>query len=235
MVRGHHGRTDLAVPTDYLDAVVYLLAEQAWAVAGAALPELSVPPNPADRGADAVGWRIGLRYWAGELDALAHLLTLMDAVRPGIADTFVPGQVSHPLGRTRPSESDAAELAAWRALAYRAHAARAYEWIGASYGPAAEDAEKHWRKWLNRAHLAQEQLRGEALHPASLAATQARIERTLPHTLDSLGTLAPDWQAQLLQWGLRRRTDDEMREEYLAEITALLNPLGLTVAPPSGH
>jgi hypothetical protein len=40
----------------------------------------------------------------------------------------------------------------------------------------------------------------------------------------------PDWQRQLIRWGLRRRLDDELREEFQAELEAVLRPLGLRFA-----
>ena len=61
------------------------------------------------------------------------------------------------------------------------------------------------------------------------AAAQSAIDRWYPRGLDMFGRASSRRAARYLHWGLKRRSNETARREYVAEVTPLIEGLGLTV------
>ncbi len=61
------------------------------------------------------------------------------------------------------------------------------------------------------------------------AATQAALDRWVPRGLDMFGRAESRRSERYLYWGLKRRTNEQARQEYRAEITTVIHNLGLRV------
>lgn len=58
---------------------------------------------------------------------------------------------------------------------------------------------------------------------------QAALDRWYPRGLDMFGRASSRRAARYLHWGLKRRSNEAARTEYIAEVTPLIEGLGLTV------
>ena len=61
------------------------------------------------------------------------------------------------------------------------------------------------------------------------AAAQEAIDRWYPRGLDMFGRANSRRAARYQHWGLKRRSNEVARSEYVAEVTPLIEGLGLTV------
>jgi ring-1,2-phenylacetyl-CoA epoxidase subunit PaaA len=65
------------------------------------------------------------------------------------------------------------------------------------------------------------------------AQVQAAVDRWFITALDMFGK-SDSWRDErYIEWGLKRRTNAQARSEYLAEVTPIIQKLGLTVPDPS--
>jgi ring-1,2-phenylacetyl-CoA epoxidase subunit PaaA len=58
---------------------------------------------------------------------------------------------------------------------------------------------------------------------------QAALNRWYPRGLDMFGLANSRRAARYLHWGLKRRSNGTARAEYMAEVTPLIEGLGLTI------
>jgi len=67
------------------------------------------------------------------------------------------------------------------------------------------------------------------------AEAQAAVDRWVPRGLDMFGRAQSRRAERYLYWGLKRRTNEQARQEYLAEITTVIDNLGLKVPDVAAH
>ena len=211
---------DAGAPAGYLDAVAWLLTKQAE-ITWKAPAELSSSAWPTDDAArnrldrcQSVDEELAVRFrrivFDLDLDVQTRILS-----RWALSGFFLGDQ----------SEASWTTLLVGALLRYRCAAALAYEWIDSSYGPCRRDAERVWRLTLGQAHDTLEMLsNAAAADPQEL---QSILDGSRDDVNEVLPVSEPAWQCQLIRWGLRRRLDDELREEFQAELKALLRPMGL--------
>jgi ring-1,2-phenylacetyl-CoA epoxidase subunit PaaA len=65
--------------------------------------------------------------------------------------------------------------------------------------------------------------------PRGRAAAQVQLDRWWPIALDMFGTSDGERQFQYIAWGLRERTNEELRQAYIAHARPLLEQAGLVV------
>jgi ring-1,2-phenylacetyl-CoA epoxidase subunit PaaA len=66
-------------------------------------------------------------------------------------------------------------------------------------------------------------------------AAQVAVDRWVPRGLDMFGRAESRRAERYLYWGLKRRTNEQGRQEYLAEITTLIENLGLKMPDVAAH
>jgi 1,2-phenylacetyl-CoA epoxidase catalytic subunit len=72
-----------------------------------------------------------------------------------------------------------------------------------------------------------------AANPDTRGEAQAAVNRWYPRALDSFGK-ANSWRSeQFVEWGLKRRLNEEARHDYIQEVTPILARMGLVV--PDEH
>src|SRR5215472_7389808 len=83
-------------------------------------------------------------------------------------------------------------------------------------------------------------IRLQAAAPPSIARSQHGREKLVhylgkwyPAGLDMFGKSGSKRQHDFLRWGLRRRTNEQMRDEFQAEVNALLNRLEVPIPDPT--
>ncbi len=64
---------------------------------------------------------------------------------------------------------------------------------------------------------------------------QAAIDRWYPEALDMFGSANSKRVAKYIKWGLKRRTNEQARQEYKAEADSALNELGLDIPEVAGR
>jgi ring-1,2-phenylacetyl-CoA epoxidase subunit PaaA len=70
---------------------------------------------------------------------------------------------------------------------------------------------------------------------AGAAEAQTAVDRWVPRGLDMFGRANSRRAERFLYWGLKRRTNEQARQEYLAEITTLIDNLGLKMPDVAAH
>ena len=63
---------------------------------------------------------------------------------------------------------------------------------------------------------------------------QAAIDRWYPEALDMFGNAKSKRDHKYIKWGLKRRTNQQAREQYIAEAEPIIRELGLVVPDVSG-
>ena len=58
---------------------------------------------------------------------------------------------------------------------------------------------------------------------------QAAIDRWYPEALDMFGNAKSKRDHKYIRWGLKRRTNEQARKQYMAEVRPIIRDLGLTV------
>jgi len=72
-----------------------------------------------------------------------------------------------------------------------------------------------------------------AANPETRESAQAAVNRWYPRALDSFGK-ANSWRSEkFVEWGLKRRLNEEARHDYIKEVTPILTRMGLVV--PDEH
>jgi hypothetical protein len=215
-----------AAPTGYMDAVARLLDKQAgvtWKTA-ADIPGAEWPIDDLTRQrlarSRSVDEELAARFRRIVFDLDLGVQTRILS-RWARCDFFLPED----------EQRSWLQMAVGSLLRYRCAAALAYEWIDSSYGPCRHEAARAWRMSQAQAHDIQTLL-SDAICTAR--ADVSEIQPLLDGFRDDVGEILPasepDWQCQLIRWGLRRRLDEELREEFQAELDAVLRPLGLKLS-----
>ncbi|MFN0072159.1 MAG: hypothetical protein ACKVVP_11800, partial [Chloroflexota bacterium] len=217
---------DEALPEGYLPAVAWLLTRQAESLSAMAFRgELLQLSGRVDL--DAATAAQFVQCWQMEMDQAARIRRLSAELDPALDAHVMAHRGVLALSRSRERALSWPALLVRSLLLYRHSASLAYEWINSSYLPCRRDAEPVWRLAISEAQHTFGLLRalcqlpeGHALAWEALGECRSEISELFPST-------QPEWQCQLIRWGLRRRFDSEMRDEYAAELVALLGSIGL--------
>jgi ring-1,2-phenylacetyl-CoA epoxidase subunit PaaA len=68
-----------------------------------------------------------------------------------------------------------------------------------------------------------------AMDPVTKPQAQAAVDRWYPRALDMFGRSGSRRAERYIEWGLKHRTNEEARAEYIKEVSAALEKMGLTV------
>ena len=134
----------------------------------------------------------------------------------------------------RDQAEDWLEYGLFSFFADRQGAYMGYEWVGCSYEPLARIAERVHKEELGHAafgyrlirrYLQREGDRGRELLIKHLA-------KWYPAGLDMFGKSGSKRQFDYVRWGLRRRSNEQMRDEFTEEVNNLLTKLEIPIPDP---
>ena len=128
-----------------------------------------------------------------------------------------------------------ADVAAFCALIDRVGRYQVEEFIDSSYQPLDSILEPIMREEIGHIAFGEQKLRELCETPKGQAEAQAAVDRWLPRGLDMFGRSGSRRSERYLYWGLKRRANDEARQQYLGEVTRLIRGVGLGVPDPEAN
>lgn len=223
---------DADMPPWYREAVIHLLTIQARIETEypmyperSLLPAMKLAPTPDD-------WVRYASYWAQEVEHASYWIKMLDELGVKVDEQFMSTPKPIYIFDLRDEARTWVEWAYFSFFADRQGANMAWEWIGSSYGPFARVAERAWREEEGHAQMGYEMLKGVCATPEGRALAQEKLALWYPAGLDMFGRSDSTRQYAYLRWGLRRRTNDEMRRAFQTEVDAVLRRLGLEPPDP---
>jgi 1,2-phenylacetyl-CoA epoxidase catalytic subunit len=124
------------------------------------------------------------------------------------------------------------EWAYFSFFADRQGAYMGWDWIDSSYAPFARIGERSWREEEGHAQMGYEMLKNVCATPEGKALAQEKLAIWYPAGLDMFGRSDSQRQYDYIRWGLRRRTNEEMREAFRQEVDNVLVSVGLQPPDP---
>lgn len=221
------------MPADYRDAVVGVLRIQARIETEyprnperTLLPAMRCAPNPDE-------WVRYASFWAQEVEHASYWIRMLDELGVAVDDAFMATPMPIYIFELRDQPGNTwVDWAYFSNFADRQGAYMAWEWIDSSYGPFARIAERSLREEEGHAQMGYEMLKTICATPEGRAQAQERLAVWYPAGLDMFGRSDSTRQWEYIRWGLRRRPNEQMRQEYQREVDALLRSVGLTPPDP---
>lgn len=124
------------------------------------------------------------------------------------------------------------DLAAFYFLIDRVGAFQGEELTTCSYGPVARVMPKIMQEELTHVAFGALHVKKLADDPRRHEEMQAAIDRWFPRGLDMFGRSHSARAARYVHWGLKRRSNEALRDAWLAEVSELLTEMGLRVPSP---
>src|SRR5262249_7339486 len=212
---------------DYRQAVVRILTIQARIETEypkyperSLLPAMRLAPTPDD-------WVRYASYWAQECQHATYWIKMLSDLGVAVGDAFMGPPKPIYIFDMRDTAPTWVEWAYFSFFADRQGAYMAWEWIDSSYAPFARVAERAWREEEGHAQMGFEILRDVCATPAGRAQAQEKLLAWYPAGLDMFGRSDSSSQYDQIRWGLRRRTNEQMREDFRREIDPVLRAVGL--------
>jgi ring-1,2-phenylacetyl-CoA epoxidase subunit PaaA len=103
------------------------------------------------------------------------------------------------------------------------------EFVGGSYAPLDRALPRIIQEEKTHVGYGHVKLRDMIRTEDGRAQAQAAVDRWYPRGLDMFGLANSRRAARYVHWGLKRRTNETARAEYMAEVTPLIEGLGLRV------
>jgi 1,2-phenylacetyl-CoA epoxidase catalytic subunit len=122
-----------------------------------------------------------------------------------------------------------ADVAAFCALIDRIGRFQIEEMVGSSYQPLDPVLPRIIQEELGHVGYGAARLGQLAKDPATHDQAQAAVNRWYPRALDSFGRSGSYRAERYIDWGLKRRLNEEARRDYINEVTPLLQGMGLIV------
>lgn len=119
------------------------------------------------------------------------------------------------------------DVAAFCALIDRVGRYQGEEFINSSYRPLDTILPSVMQEEVGHVAFGVQKLKELCATPAGREEAQAAIDRWLPRGLDMFGRSQSKRAERYIYWGLKHRTNEQARQEYLQEVTALIDELGL--------
>ena len=223
---------DPDLPAWYRDAVVKILTVQARIETEypmyperSLLPAMRLAPAPED-------WVRYASYWAQEVEHASYWIKMLNDLGIAVDERFMSTPKPIYIFDMRDTGETWSEWAFFSFFADRQGAYMAWEWIGSSYGPFARIAERAWREEEGHAQMGFEMLKDVCSTPAGRAEAQDKLAKWYPAGLDMFGRSDSTRQYEYIRWGLRRRTNEEMRQAFREEVDTVLRRVGLEPPDP---
>lgn len=223
------------MPPEYRDAVVKILTIQARIETEypmyperSLLPAMRLAPTLED-------WVRYSAYWAQEVQHATYWIKMLDELGVKVDEQFMSTPKPIYIFDMRDPADTWVEWAYFSFFADRQGAYMGWEWIDSSYGPFARIAERAWREEEGHAQMGYEILKNVCATAEGRAQAQDKLTSWYPAGLDMFGRSDSERQYDYIRWGLRRRTNEEMREAFREEVDNVLRAVGLTPPDPCAN
>ena len=223
---------DTDMPPGYREQVIRILTVQARIESEypmyperTLLPAMRLAPNPDE-------WVRYASYWAQEVEHASYWLKMLADLGVRVDEEFMSQPKPIYIFDMRDTGETWADWAFFSFFADRQGAYIAWEWIGSSYGPFERIAERTWREEEGHAQMGFEMLQGVCATAEGRAQAQEKLAIWYPAGLDMFGRSDSERQYDHIRWGLRRRTNEEMRQQFKAEVDQVLRKVGLEPPDP---
>lgn len=127
------------------------------------------------------------------------------------------------------------DVAAFCALIDRVGRFQVEEFEDCSYQPLNRILKPIFREELGHISFGVQKLAELCETEEGRAEAQAAVNRWVPQGLDMFGRSGSRRAERYIHWGLKRRRNEEAREQYWNEISAVLTELDLQVPDPEAH
>jgi ring-1,2-phenylacetyl-CoA epoxidase subunit PaaA len=184
---------------------------------------VDMAPGPADRVRIAAYYADEMRHgyiFEGLLTELG-----VDTTDPSMYTSI---EALNLLGEIKTWES----LAVFNTLLDRAGGMQLLDYVDSSYGPLARAGVFVGRDERGHAAMGLQHLRDACRTEEGRARAQEALDYWYPIALDMFGTSTGKRQWKYIEWGLKTKSNEELRQEYIAEVGSVLTSLGLTVPDP---
>jgi ring-1,2-phenylacetyl-CoA epoxidase subunit PaaA len=229
-----HFKAPEGLPAEYKELLVRMLSIQArieseymLAPERTLLKPLGLAPTPEDKAEYAA-------FWSDEVRHASYWMKLLEGLGVKVDAAFMSTPMPIYIFEMRDQAEDWVEYGLFSFFADRQGAYMGYEWLGCSYEPLAKIADRVYREELGHAAFGYGLMRRVIqLDPEH---GRERIMKYLPKWypagLDMFGKSGSRRQHDYLRYGLRRRTNEQMRDAFIAEVDRLLNKLQIPIPDP---
>ncbi len=223
------------LPEEYKSLLVRMLSIQSrieseymLAADRTLMKPLTLAPTPEDKAEYAA-------FWSDEVRHASYWMKLLSDLGVSVDEKFMSSPMPIYVFEMRDQAVDWIEYGLFSFFADRQGAYMGYEWVGCSYEPLAKIAERVHKEELGHAafgyrlirrYLQREGERGRELLIKHLA-------RWYPAGLDMFGQSGSKRQYDYVKWGLRRRSNEQMRDEFTDEVNTLLTKLDIPIPDPT--
>jgi ring-1,2-phenylacetyl-CoA epoxidase subunit PaaA len=128
-----------------------------------------------------------------------------------------------------PNASTWADVAAFCCLIDRVGRFQIEEMVGSSYQALDKVLPRIIQDELGHVGYGTARLAQLAANPTTKEEAQAAVNRWFPRALDSFGRAGSRRSEQFVEWGLKRRLNEEARNDYVREVTPIIERMGLVV------
>jgi len=223
------------LPPDYKDLLVRMLSIQSrieseymLAPDRTLIRPLAMAPTPEDKAEYAA-------FWSDEVRHASYWMKLLDNLGVKVDDAFMSRPIPIYIFEMRDQAEDWIEYGLFSFFADRQGAYMGYEWVGCSYEPLAKIADRVHKEELGHAAFGYRILRRAVQRDPEHG--RERIMRHLkkwyPAGLDMFGQSGSKRQYDYVKWGLRKRSNEQMRAEFMEEVNNLLVKLEVPIPDPT--
>ncbi len=232
-VKDFEGPDDL--PADYRDLLIRMLSIQARIELEYMLvPErtlqrpLAIAPQPDDKVEYAA-------FWAEEVRHASYWWKILEGLGVKIDQKFMSTPLPIYLFEMRDRSEEWVEYAFFSFFGDRQGAYMGFEWVGCTYAPLAKISERVWREEVGHAAFGYTLLRRVCQTDEGRRAAEHHLPKWYAAGLDMFGSDSSKRQYDFIKWGLRKRSNKQMRDEFIIEVNELLNKVGLPIPDPASN
>ena len=186
---------------------------------------LAMAPHPEDRVEYAA-------FWAEEVRHASYWIKILDGLGVKTDMAFLSTPLPIYLFEMRDEAEDWVEYAYFSFFGDRQGAYMGFEWVNNPYEPLAKIAERVWREEIGHAAFGYTLLRRICQTAEGRKKAEHFLTKWYPAGLDMFGSDRSKRQHDFIRWGLRKRTNKQMRDAFILEVNDLLNKLQLPIPDP---
>ena len=214
------------MPQEYQDLLIRVLTIQADCEIGG--PHLYVREWLLDAPSADDQWMLA-KIASEEIDHFRKMNKLLNELGHDASHLLYIEKSKRDLEAFRQAMPAWADVAVFSFLIDRVGQYQLEEFLGCSYAPLERALPKILQEEKTHVGYGHIKLRELVKTEEGRAQAQAALDRWYPRGLDMFGMSNSRRAARYIHWGLKRRTNAEARREYIAEVTPLIQELGLRV------
>lgn len=223
------------LPEEYKDLLVRMLSIQSrieseymLAPERTLMKPLAMAPTAEDKAEYAA-------FWSDEVRHASYWMRLLGELGVTVDRAFMATPMPIYIFEMRDQAEDWAEYGLFSFFADRQGAYMGYEWVGCSYEPLARIAERVHKEELGHAALGYRFMRRIIQQDPAHGRERVMhyLQKWYPAGLDMFGKSGSRRQNDYIRWGLRKRTNEQMRDDFTEEVNNLLRKLEIPVPDPA--